>query len=69
MTSERLSVQMYPLGSSSSCGLRGDGILKKRFSVLCVSVVYRGCVIPVAWRIVGAEEKGSWQPIWIALLL
>jgi hypothetical protein len=42
--------------------------LGKRFTVLCISVVYRGCAIPVAWRIVGAEEKGSWQPIWITLL-
>lgn len=42
--------------------------LKKRFTVLCISVLYRGCAIPVAWKIVGAEEKGSWQPIWIALL-
>jgi len=42
--------------------------LKKRFTVLCISVVYRGCAIPVAWKIVGAEEKGSWQPIWLALL-
>jgi hypothetical protein len=42
--------------------------LKKRFTVLCISVVYRGCAIPVAWKIIGAEEKGSWQPIWLALL-
>lgn len=42
--------------------------LKKRFTVLCISVVYRGCAIPVAWKIVGAEEKGSWQPIWLTLL-
>lgn len=42
--------------------------LKKRFTVLCISVVYRGCAIPVAWKIVGAEEQGSWQPIWLALL-
>jgi len=42
--------------------------LKKRFTVLCISVVYRGCAIPVAWKIVGAEEKGAWQPIWLALL-
>jgi hypothetical protein len=42
--------------------------LKKRFTVLCISVVYRGCAIPVAWHIVGAEEKGSWQPIWLTLL-
>jgi len=24
--------------------------LKKRFTVLCISVVYRGCAIPVAWN-------------------
>ena len=30
--------------------------------------VYRGCAIPVAWKIVGAEEKGRWQPHWITLL-
>ncbi len=42
--------------------------LKKRFTVLCVSVLYRGCALPVAWKIVEAEEKGSWQPHWIRLL-
>jgi hypothetical protein len=42
--------------------------LKKRFTLLCISVVYRGCAIPVAWHIVGAEEKGSWRPIWLRLL-
>jgi len=42
--------------------------LKKRFTVLCISVLYRGCAIPVAWRMLGAEEKGSWQPIWLTLL-
>lgn len=42
--------------------------LKKRFTVLCISVVYRGCAIPVSWKVVGAEEKGSWQPHWTGLL-
>ncbi len=42
--------------------------LKKRFTVLCISVLYRGCAIPVAWKIVQAEEKGSWQPHWLGLL-
>src|SRR5205807_3642683 len=27
--------------------------LAKRFTVLCISVVYRGCAIPVAWKVVG----------------
>jgi len=38
------------------------------FTVLCVSVVYRGCAIPVAWKIVPATGKGSWQPLWLSLL-
>jgi len=33
-----------------------------------VSVVYRGCAIPVAWKVVGAEQKGAWQPHWMKLL-
>ena len=33
--------------------------LKKRFTVLVISVVYRGCAIPVAWKVVGAEQKGA----------
>jgi hypothetical protein len=42
--------------------------LGQRFTVLAVSVVYRGCAIPVAWRVVGATEKGTWRPHWEALL-
>src|SRR5229473_341725 len=42
--------------------------LKKRFTVLVISVVYRGCAIPVAWKVVGAEQKGAWQPHWMKLL-
>jgi len=41
--------------------------LSDRFTVLCISVVYRGCAIPVAWKIVIANEKGAWQPYWKAL--
>ena len=42
--------------------------LKKRFTVLVISVVYRGCAIPVAWKVVGAEQKGAWEPHWMRLL-
>ena len=42
--------------------------LKKRFTVLCISVVYRGGAIPIAWKVVGAEEKGAWEPYWKELL-
>src|SRR5260370_22641826 len=41
--------------------------LKKRFTVLVISVVYRGCAIPVAWKVVGAEQKGAWEPHWMNL--
>lgn len=38
------------------------------FVVLCVSVVYRGCAIPVAWTILPATAKGSWKEPWLKLL-
>ena len=41
--------------------------LGQRFTVLAISVVYRGCAIPVAWKVVGAHEKGTWRPHWEAL--
>ena len=36
--------------------------LTQRFTVLCVSVLSGGCAIPVAGKIVAADQKGSWQP-------
>ncbi len=33
--------------------------LGQRFTVLVISVVYRGCAIPVAWTVVGATTKGA----------
>src|SRR5260370_15576880 len=34
--------------------------LGRRFVVLCICVVYRGCAIPVAWKIRHATAAGSW---------
>jgi len=42
--------------------------LGQRFTVLAISVVYRGCAIPVAWAVVPATTKGKWRPHWEALL-
>ena len=42
--------------------------LGQRFTVLAISVVYRGCAIPVAWAIVQAGEKRAWRPEWERLL-
>jgi len=41
--------------------------LGQRFTVLAVSVVYRGCAIPVAWTVRRATEAGAWRPHWLAL--
>jgi hypothetical protein len=42
--------------------------LEDRFTVLSVSVLYRGCAVPVAWKILKAGEKHPWKPEWLALL-
>ncbi len=42
--------------------------LGQRFVVLVISVLYRGCAVPVAWKVLRATEKHSWQPEWCALL-
>jgi hypothetical protein len=42
--------------------------LGDRFVVLAISVVYRGCAVPVAWKILKAQEKHPWKPEWLALL-
>lgn len=42
--------------------------LSNRFALLAVSVVYRGCAIPVAWAIVPVQLKGAWRRHWLRLL-
>jgi hypothetical protein len=39
----------------------------QRFTLLSISVVVRGCAIPVAWRVVEATRAGAWRPPWEAL--
>lgn len=41
--------------------------LKKLFVVLSISVVYRGCAIPVAWAVLPEGQKGSWKEPWLRL--
>jgi hypothetical protein len=38
-----------------------------RFTVLNISVMYRGCGITIAWKIIKAGEKGAWRPHWEGL--
>jgi hypothetical protein len=40
----------------------------QRLVVLAIRVVYRGCAVPVAWKILPATDKHPWQPEWLALL-
>jgi Transposase DDE domain len=42
--------------------------LGTRFVVLAISVVYRGCAIPVAWVILPAGAKHAWRQEWLRLL-
>ena len=36
--------------------------------VLTISMLYRGCTIPVAWATVLADPRGSWLSVWERLL-
>lgn len=42
--------------------------LGDQFVVLAISVVYRGCAVPVAWSVVPAGQKRAWRPEWERLL-
>jgi hypothetical protein len=42
--------------------------LGDRWTVLSISIVIRSCAIPVAWKVLGGHEKGSWRPHWEGLL-
>ncbi len=42
--------------------------LGQRFTVLCISFLVRGGAIPVAWKVLASNQKGSWQPYWQALV-
>src|SRR5215207_972653 len=39
-----------------------------RFTVLNVSVLYRGCAVPVIWTVVEGGEPGAWEPHWERML-
>jgi hypothetical protein len=42
--------------------------LGDRFVVLAVSIVYRGCAIPVSWTVLRAGDKHGWRVEWLRLL-
>lgn len=43
-------------------------MLGDRLTVLAVSVLYRGCAIPVAWTVLVANRPHSWRKEWLRLL-
>ena len=42
--------------------------LGSRFHVLCISALYGGIGIPVAWKILIGHQPDAWHPYWCALL-
>jgi hypothetical protein len=42
--------------------------LGQRFVLLVISVVYRGCAVPILWKVLPATVKHAWKPEWLALL-
>lgn len=42
--------------------------LGTRFTVLAISVVYRGCAMPVAWTILPANRPHAWRREWLRML-
>jgi hypothetical protein len=42
--------------------------LGDRLTILAVSIVYKGCAVPIAWKILKANQKHAWNPEWVVLL-
>jgi hypothetical protein len=57
------------LWSGTTIALAVDATsLKEHFVVLSISVVYRGCGIPVAWTILKGQQKEAWRGHWLRML-
>jgi hypothetical protein len=61
-------LSLWPPGEKRLAIALDATTLSDRFTVLAISVVYRGCGIPVAWKIVYATKPVSWKPHWLSLL-
>lgn len=61
-------LSLWPPGEKRLALAIDASTLSDRFTVLAISVVYRGCGIPIAWKIVEATKPGSWKPHWLSLL-
>ncbi len=57
-------LSLWPEGEKRLALAADASTLSDRFTVLAISIVYRGCGIPIAWKIVEATKPGSWKPYW-----
>jgi hypothetical protein len=39
-----------------------------RFTVLAISVLYRGCAVPLMWTVLPGGQPGEWEPHWERML-
>lgn len=64
----RWLISLWPASDAAVVLVLDATLLGDRCAVLAMSLVYRGCAIPVAWKVVAANRNGAWRPHWIALL-
>lgn len=64
----RWVVRLWEPGNQQMVLVLDATSLGERWTILSISVVIRSCAIPVAWKVLGGHEKGSWRPHWEGLL-
>jgi hypothetical protein len=64
----RWIVRLWGTGNREMVLVLDATTLGERWTILSISVVVRKCAIPVAWKVLGGHEKGSWRPHWEGLL-
>jgi hypothetical protein len=64
----RWIVRLWGSGNQQMVLVLDATTLGERWTILSISVVIRSCAIPVAWKVLGGHEKGSWRPHWEGLL-
>ena len=63
----RWVVACFPASTKQLALAMDASTLGQRFTILTISVLVRGCAIPVAWNIVPATRAGAWRPHWETL--
>jgi hypothetical protein len=63
----RWILQSWEAGEKSIALVMDASTLGERYVVLAISVVYRGCAIPIAWKIFAADQQKGWKEEWVRL--